>query len=205
METEIITIWRLSQQDFSPTALSLIYCQCTEVCFVLLRHWLARQHFHRHTFFVNVFFTELHSGHEKQQQAETSTEQNVIAKQIVEQPETFKITGRNYSTLQPPEVYRIEEDIKYITKKELPRAQEKVKSLTLHDRNPTYHKAKSKDKSYFLLEMWSFSQILQGVSLLCLHLFQSEQVQNSVQELQDWCLIHHRVQNRPCSKISFRQ
>lgn len=136
---------------------------------------------------------------------ETSTEQNVIAKQILEQPETFKITGRNYSTLQPPDVYRIEEDIKYITKKELPRAQEKVKGLTLHDRNPTYHKAKSKDKSYLLLEMWSFSQILQGVSLLRLHLFQSEQVQNSVQELQDWCLIHHRVQNRPCSKISFRQ
>lgn len=136
---------------------------------------------------------------------ETSTEQNVIAKLILEQPETFQITGRNYSTLQPPDVYRIEEDIKYVTKKELPRAQGEVKSLTVHDRNSTHHKAKSRDKPYFLLELWPFSQILQGQSLLCLLLFQPEQVQNSAQKLQDWCLIHHYVQNRPCSKVSFRQ
>lgn len=50
---------------------------------------------------------------------ETSTKQNVIAKWILEQPETFQITGRNYSTLQPPDVYTIEGDIKYIIKKEL--------------------------------------------------------------------------------------
>lgn len=94
---------------------------------------------------------------------ETSTKQNVIAKQILEQPETFKITGRNCPTLQPPDVYNTEEDIKYITKKQLPRAQEKVKSLTVHDRNSTYHQAESRDKSYFLLELWPLSQTLQGV------------------------------------------